>query len=166
MLNNEELIITRVLLDFGDLKLENFIVENSKEIKGICMYLESLIGLNEIENANSFLESLNDEIINDSEIKKIVRRLKLIKESSDGPSLEKLNEELLKNPENIDVVFKIADTHFANNNFDSSFKILFKYYPKNKEKVKTKILSFFDVLGFEHESTILYRKKLSSIMFS
>ena len=36
----------------------------------------------------------------------------------------------------------------------------------NKEKVKSKMLSYFDVLGFQHESTILYRKKLSSIIFS
>ena len=36
----------------------------------------------------------------------------------------------------------------------------------NKEKIKPKILNYFDVLGFDHDSTVLYRKKLSSIMFS
>ena len=55
---------------------------------------------------------------------------------------------------------------FANNSFDSCFDMLLNYYPKNKEKIKTKMLGYFDVLGFDHESTILYRKKLSSIMFS
>ena len=35
-----------------------------------------------------------------------------------------------------------------------------------EEKIKAKILSYFDTLGFDHKSTILYRKKLSSIMFS
>jgi thioredoxin-like negative regulator of GroEL len=44
--------------------------------------------------------------------------------------------------------------------------MLLSYYPKNKEKIKTKILGYFDVLGFDHESVILYRKKFSSIMFS
>ena len=44
--------------------------------------------------------------------------------------------------------------------------ILLNYYPNNKEKVKTKMLDYFDVLGFGHEITILYRKKFSSIMFS
>ena len=34
------------------------------------------------------------------------------------------------------------------------------------QDIKTKILSYFDTLGFEHESSIIYRKKLSSIMFS
>jgi thioredoxin-like negative regulator of GroEL len=44
--------------------------------------------------------------------------------------------------------------------------MLLNYYPKNKEKIKTKMLGYFDVLGFEHETATLYRKKLSSIMFS
>ncbi len=146
--------------------LESFIVENPEEVMGVCMYAESLIGLNEINSADDFLSSLNDEVGTKEEVKKIKQRIKLIKETDRGPSLEKLNEELIKNPEKLDVVFKITDTHFANNNFERCFDMLLSYYPNNKEKIKTKMLGYFDVLGFEHESTILYRKRLSSIMFS
>ena len=89
------------------------------------------------------------------------------KEYSPNKNLvEKLKQDLESSPDNLDIIFKITDTHFASNNFDSCFDILLDYYPKNKEMIKTKILGYFDVLGFEHESTILYRKKLSSIMFS
>ncbi len=146
--------------------LENFIVDNSNEIKGICMYVESLIGLGEISEANEFLKTLNDEVVNKDEIKKIIKKINLINKSNDGPSLKQLNDDLTKNPENLDIVFKITDTYFAKNDFDESFDLLIKYYPKHKEKIKLKLLGYFEVLGFEHESTILYRKKLSSIMFS
>ena len=146
--------------------LENFIAENPEDVKGICMYLESLIELNKIDSAYDFLDSLNNEIGKKEEIKNIKERIKLIKETVKGPSLEKLNEELTNAPGDLNIVFKITDTHFANNNFNKCFEILISYYPKNKEKVKSKMLSYFDVLGFQHESTILYRKKLSSIMFS
>jgi len=154
--------------DFSTAKdlLENFIFENSKETKGMCMYLESLIGLNEIDLANDFLESLDSEMINKEEVKKISKRINLIKQSNEGPSLEKLNEELAGDPENLEIVYKIAETYFANNDFDNSFETLLKYYPKNKDVIKFKLLNFFDVLGFEHQSTKFYRKKLSSIMFS
>ena len=64
------------------------------------------------------------------------------------------------------VLSQITDLHFANNDFTNSFETLLKYYPKNNEKIKSKMLTYFDVLGFQHESTIEYRKKLSSIMFS
>ena len=146
--------------------LENFIAENPKEIDGICMYLESLIGLNEISLAEEFLNSLSNEVAQTEKIKKIKERVLLIKNADKGPSLQKLNDDLKNAPNNLDIIFQITDTHFANNNFDSCFDMLLNYYPKNKEMIKTKMLSYFDVLGFEHEATILYRKKLSSIMFS
>ena len=146
--------------------LESFIAENPQEVDGLCMFLESLIGLNEISLAEDFLKSLSYEVVKTEKVNKIKDRILLIKKTDKGPSLEKLTKDLENTPNDLDVVFKITDTHFANNNFESCFDMLLNYYPKNKEKIKTKMLGYFDVLGFEHESTILYRKKLSSIMFS
>ena len=146
-------------------KLENFISKNSKEIKAICFYSECLIGLDESESANEFLCSLDDELIENDAIQKIIKRIDLIKQKNKGPSIEELSDALSKTPKNLEIVFKIAEIYFANNDFENSFEILLKYYPANKEKVKPKILNFFDVLGFKHESVILYRKKLSSMMF-
>ena len=145
--------------------LESFIAENTQEIDGICMYIESLIGLDEIILAEDFISSLSEEVGKTDKVKKIKERILLIKNSNMGPSLETLKEDLKNNQNNLKIVFKITDTHFANNNFDSCFDMLLSYYPKNKEKVKTKMLNYFNVLGFDHESTVLYRKKLSSIMF-
>ena len=146
--------------------LESFIAENSQEVDGICMFLESLIGLNEISLAEDFLKSLSDEVVKTEKVNKIKDRILLIKKTDKGPSLEKLTKDLENAPDDLDVVFKITDTHFANNNFENCFDMLLNYYPKNKEKIKTKMLGYFDVLGFEHETATLYRKKLSSIMFS
>jgi len=146
--------------------LENFIAENPEEVAGICLYAESLMGLGEINSAEDFLKSLSDEMNKKEEIKKIQQKIILVKKADQGPSLEKLNEDLASAPSNLDIVFKITDIHFANNNFENCFEILLEHYPKNKEKIKSKMIGYFDVLGFEHEATILYRKKLSSIMFS
>ena len=146
--------------------LEGFIAENTQEVDGICMYLESLIGLNKINLAEDFIGSLSNEIVKKEQIKKIKERILLIKKADEGPSLDKLKEDLVSTPDNFDIVFKISDIHFANNNFDDCFDILLEYYPKHKEKIKTKMLDYFDVLGFAHEATVLYRKKLSTIMFS
>ena len=146
--------------------LESFIAENPQEVDGICMFLESLIGINDISLAEDFLRSLSDEVVKTEKVNKIKDRILLIKKTDKGPSLEKLTKDLENTPNNLDVVFKITDTHFANNNFESCFDMLLNYYPKNKEKIKTKMLGYFDVLGFEHEVATLYRKKLSSIMFS
>ena len=154
--------------DYGQAKnkLEDFLSDNSEDLVAISFYLESLIGLNKIDSAEEFLNSLNDEVIKNNEIKKIKQKINLIKQKNKGPSINDLLEMLVKSPEDLDIVFKIADTYFANDEFNSSFNILLEYYPKNKDKVKPKLLNYFDVLGFDHDSTVLYRKKLSSIMFS
>jgi putative thioredoxin len=171
--NNFEDFYAQIKLLFDEKKfleakslLEGFIAENAQEVDGICLYLESLIGLNEISLAEDFLSSLSSEVVKTEKVNKIKDKLLLIKNINKGPSLEKLREDLESAQNNLDIVFKITDTHFANNNFDKCFDMLLDYYPKNKEKIKTKMLGYFDVLGFQHESTILYRKKLSSVMFS
>ena len=173
LMNNFEDFYAQIKILFDEKKflkakdlLESFIAENTQEVDGIFMYLESLISLNEISLAEDFLSSLDNEIIKTEKIKKIKDRILLIKNSDKGPSLEKLKEDLKKTPSNLNIVFKITDIHFASNNFDGCFDMLLGYYPKNKEKIKTKMLAYFDVLGFNHEIVIIYRKKLSSIMFS
>ena len=170
--NNFEDFFNQIKIFFDEKKfleakdlLENFIAENPQEVDGIYMYLESLINLNEISLAEDFLNSLSDEVVKIEKVKKIKDRIFLIKKTDKGHSLEKLTKDLEIAPDDLDIVFKITDTHFANNNFESCFNMLLNYYPKNKEKIKTKMLGYFDALGFAHESTTLYRKKLSSIMF-
>ena len=146
--------------------LEDFISKNSKEVKALCMYLESLIGLNKTQEANDFLESIDEELVKKEEIQKIIKRIDLVKQSNEGPSIEKLYDDLNKNPNDLALILKLADAHFGINEFDKSFELLLEHFPKNKEKIKSKILSFFDVLGFEHQVATKYRKKLSSLLFS
>lgn len=159
LLSNEEFDKARTLL-------ESFISKHSKEVKGICFYADCLISMNEVESANELINSLDEELLKNDEIIKILKRIELINQKKSGPSIEELKNELSKSPQKLEVVFKIAETYFALNQFDDAFEILLEYYPKNKQLVKEKLLSFFDVLGFNNESVILYRKKLSSIMFS
>ena len=72
-------------------------------------------------------------------------------------------KELNIKPNNINIVFEIADKYFAKNNYEKAFDLLIKNYPKNKQKIKLKILELFSALGHTHEATIEYRKKLSQI---
>ena len=58
--------------------LEDFISENSKEIKGICLYADCLISMNELDSANELLNSLDEEILNKDEIQKIFKRIDII----------------------------------------------------------------------------------------
>ena len=147
-------------------KLEIFLSENSNEVKACCLYASSLIGLDKTIEANEFINSLDKKILQSDEVKKIIKRIDMLQKKDQGPTINELKTSLIKSPNDIKIVIKIADLYFANNEHIECFQILLDYYPKNKDEIKTKLLGFFDVLGFENESVIEYRKKLSSIMFS
>ena len=146
--------------------LLNFISNNSKEQKAISLFLTCLIELRQYEEVDEFLSSLDDDIKKNTKIETIIKRLEIIKKNSKGPSLEELMKKLDTQPNNISIIFEAADKLFSLNDYNSAFKLLLEKYPKNKEKIKIKILEFFNALGHSHDSTIEYRKKFSQIMFS
>ena len=146
--------------------LLDFISNNSKEQKAISLFLTCLIELRQYEEVDEFLSSLDDDIKKNTKIETIIKRLEIIKKNSKGPSLEVLMKKLDTQPNNIIIIFEAADKLFSLNDFNSAFKLLLEKYPKNKEKIKIKILDFFNALGHSHDSTIEYRKKLSQIIFS
>jgi len=146
--------------------LLDFIANKPKEPRAISLYLSCLVELAEYEEAENLINSLDEELKMNPNIQAVLKRLEITKNNSKGPSLESLLEDLRSNPNNINIIFEIAEKYFASNDYEKAFKLLIENYPKNKEKAKTKILEFFSALGNTHEATIEYRKKFSQIMFS
>ena len=130
------------------------------------MYADCLINLNESEKAVELINSLDEDLLKNNDIQKILKRINLIKKQNLGPSVEELLKKLSESPKNIDLIIKISEAYFAENKFNESFGILLDNFPTNKEVIKKKMLHFFDVLGFENESVIMFRKKLASAMFA
>ena len=148
-----------------DVLLE-FIAENPNELKAINFYLECLIGLKQFDEIETFISSLEKEIQNKEEIQQIVKKLEIVKNNLSGPSIDDLITNLKKKPSDINLIIEIADKHFAMQNYDDCMNLLLDNYPKNKDKIKEKMIEFFGILGNSNEITIIYRKKRSQIMFS
>ena len=146
--------------------LIEFIASNPKDPKAVSLYIQSLIGLQEFDEANTFIKSLDSEFQKDNEIQSVIQRLDIAKKNLEGPSLDELEKKLNSNPNDINTICEVAEKYFANNSHENAFELLLKHYPKHKEKTKNKILEFFNILGNGNNLTIEYRKKLSQIMFS
>ena len=146
--------------------LLNFISNHSNDQKAISLFLSCLIELGQYQEVDEFLSSLEDNVKKFPEIETIIKRLEIIKKHSKGSSIEELVKKLDDQPNNIIIILETADKFFSINDYDNAFRLLLEKYPKNKEKIKDKILELFNALGHSHESTIEYRKKLSQIMFS
>ncbi len=147
-------------------QLLEFISHNPTDIQAINLYLDSLIELKEYEEVTSFIESLEKEIKDKDEIKKIIKKLEIIKNNISGPDINTLISKLEQKPHDINLIIEISDKYFSTQNYENSFDILINNYPKNKQKVKEKMIEFFEVLGNSNEHTINYRKKLSQLMFA
>ena len=153
---------------FDDTKdvLLDFISKNPDEIKAIYFYLECCLELKQLEEANSFIESLNEETKEKNEIVQLVKKIEIIKNNLSGPNINELIRKLEKKPDDINLIIEVADKYFSIQDYENSMNLLLQNYPKNKDKVKNKMVEFFEVLGNSNEHTIEYRKKLSQMMFS
>ena len=143
-----------------------FIANKPDEPKAISLYLTSLIGLKEFDEAEQFIDSLDEKIKKNIDVQSSIKSLTLAKKNIATPDLEVLIKKLESKPNDINMICEVAEKYFTNNNHNEAFEILIKNYPKNKEKIKNKILEFFNALGNDNEKTIEYRKKFSQIMFS
>ena len=154
--------------DFENIKdvLLEFISNQPEEVKAISLYLECLIELKQFDELETFLESLEEEILKKNEIKQIIKKTEILKKNISGPDIESLLIKLEEKPDDLNLVLEIADKYFSMQDYENSMSLLLKFYPKNKEKIKKKMLEFFEVLGNSNEHTVNYRKKLSQIMFS
>ena len=146
--------------------LLDFISKNPAEVDAINLYLECLIELKQFEEAESFIESLEEDIQENDGIKQSIKKIKIVKDNLNGPNIEELLLKLEKKPTDIDLILEVADKYFSIQEYDGCMELLLKNYPKNKNKIKEKMVEFFEVLGNSNEFTINYRKKLSQIMFS
>ena len=146
--------------------LLEFISKHSDEIKGVCFYLDCLIELKQFEEVESFISSLEKEVQEKDEIKQVLKKMEIVKNNSSGPGLEEILGKLEKDPNNIDLILELSDKYFSIKEYEHGMDLLLKNYPKDKDKIKNKMVEFFGVLGNTDQVTIQYRKKLSQIMFS
>ena len=146
--------------------LLEFISKNSDEIKGICFYLECLIELKQFEEVGAFINSLEKDVQEKDEVKQVLKKMEIVKNTSSGPNINELLDKLESEPDNIDLILEISDKYFSMKEYENGMDLLLKNYPKNKDSIKNKMVEFFAVLGNTDKVTIQYRKKLSQLMFS
>ena len=146
--------------------LLDFISKNPEEIISKNLYLECLIELKQFDEADIFINSLNNETKELEEIKQVINKIQIIKNNISGPDINELITKLKMNPNDIELIIEVADKYFSTQEYTNSMELLLKNYPKNKQRIKNKMVEFFGVLGNSNEHTVEFRKKLSQVMFS
>ena len=143
-----------------------FFSENTNDEIAISLYLECLLAQKEFQEIDEFISSLDEEMKKNKEIIKITKKIKIVKDSKSSDSIEILLEKHNNDPENIKILLKISEYYFSAGEYENAFPFLISNYSKDREKIKKKLLEFFEALGADHEATKTYRKKFSSLLFA
>ena len=163
-------LINKEKIEDAKLSLEEFLVDHSDNVLGISNYIDCLGKLSNFEEAENFIQGLEDKIKKDLKIISSITKLELNKNKNTGPSIEELLINYGKNPQSIDIALSLSEKYFTEEKFNEAFDLLIKEYLKYKNnkqsRIKKTLLKFFEALGNENEYTKIYRKKFSSIMFS
>ena len=138
---------------------------NPKIIIGL---LRCLTQMKKNYDAREVMESLDDETLKHEEILKIKKLLDGLDDDG-GIDLSELKSQILNDPENTYLKFKLAEKYLSSNETEMGFNELLKIFEKNPkwkdEAAKKKLLEYFDLLGFNDPNVMEARKKLSSMMF-
>ncbi len=139
---------------------------NPKIIAGL---LRCLIQLKRFDDAKEMFESFDDSIIENEEISKIRKLLDSSNDKNSNFSNENLINEVIANPQDKGLRYKLAESYLSTNEIKKGFDELLKIFEQdpswNESAAKNKLLEFFDLLGFNDPNVIEARKKLSSMMF-
>ena len=138
-------------------------------IKAIIGMLRNLLKLEKYDDLNEMLESLDEKILEDEEIQKIIKLSSNSNDNKNNGNVESLLKLVQDNPESLDNRFNLAEFYLNNNRPADGFNELLIIFEKNQKwndgAAKNKILEYFDLLGINDPNVIEARKKLSSLMF-
>ena len=148
---------------------ENLIALDPGNVKIISGLLRTLLQLEKFEDINEMLDSLDEKVLEDSEIKKIKKLVDNLHGDENSSSINEIEKKLKSNPNDKNIRLELSIEHLKSNQIDRGFQellILYEQDPKwNDEAAKKKLLEYFDMLGFNDPNVVKARKKLSSIMF-
>ena len=158
-------LIVEKNLDEAKNKLLTFFSEKKADPVVVSLYLECLLALRQFDEIDEFVSSLDEETRSSKEIKKIIKKINIVKDSKNSDSIDVLMNKFIEDPSNTDVLLEICETYFSDEEYEKAFSLLLDNYYKNKDIIKKKLLEFFEALGNDHDATKTYRKKLSSLLF-
>lgn len=139
-------------------------------VTAICglgnLYLEA----NEIEKAELLLEQLSENQRSETDVVSLVAAIELAKQADDLGEVGELMALVEQEPNNhqarFDLSIALNSINKRQDAADQLLEIMKADRSWNEDGAKTQLLQFFDAWGFNDESTVEARRKLSSLLFS
>ena len=125
---------------------------------------------NDFTEANTLLETVPAGIKSNPVFEKLGAEIELSKNISNVRSINIIQSELDKDPQNLNILFELALSKVSYKDYDSAILDLLKIFKEDPTwengKAKDQLLQLFESLGHDNPIVLKGRRKLSSIVFS
>ena len=129
-----------------------------------------LIEAEGIEKAQSYLKSLDADILNKEEVKSVLAAIDLEHASTDTEETDSLRQKLATSPDDPQLRYDLAIALYGDGCSEEAINILVELVKTHKtwkeEAARAQLLKIFEALGHSDPITIEGRRKLSVVIFS
>ena len=143
---------------------------DNNNIEANAGVIKSYIAEKNLDEALNKLKSVPKEIENDNVFQKLNSEIELNKKTSKLRPLDKIKDDLEKDPNSLELKYELALYQIANEDYEDSIENLLSIFKKDKNwengKAKDQLIQLFETLGDKNILALKGRRKLSSIIFS
>ena len=143
---------------------------DNNNIEANAGVIKSYIAEKNLDEALNKLKSVPKEIENDNVFQKLNSEIELIKKTSKLRPLDKIKDDLEKDPNSLELKYELALYQIANEDYENSIENLLNIFIKDKNwengKAKDQLIQLFETLGDKNILALKGRRRLSSIIFS
>jgi putative thioredoxin len=140
--------------------------DNAEALGGL---IRAMVAANHLEQAETALAGLPEELGSDPAIERARTTLQLAKDKPDAGALEALKAAVAADDKNHQARFDLASALIATGDHDGAAEHLLTIIAADKEwndgAARQKLLSLFEMVGLEDEWVSATRRKLSAVLF-
>ena len=114
--------------------------------------------------------NVRSSVENDNVFQKLNSEIELNKKTSKLRPLDKIKDDLEKDPNSLELKYELALYQIANEDYENSIENLLNIFIKDQNwengKAKDQLIQLFETLGDKNILALKGRRRLSSIIFS
>ena len=158
------------LIDEAETIFLRIIDTDDKTFEAYAGLIKCKISNHNFTEARTLLESVPAEIKSNPIFEKLGAEIELSKNISNVRSVNIIQSELNKDPQNLNILFELALSKISFKDYDSAILDLLRIFKEDTTwedgKAKDQLLQLFESLGHDNPIVLKGRRKLSSIIFS
>ena len=158
------------LIDEAETIFLRIIDTDDKTFEAYAGLIKCKISNHNFTEARTLLESVPAEIKSNPIFEKLGAEIELSKNISNVRSVNIIQSELNKDPQNLNILFELALSKISFKDYDSAIVDLLRIFKEDATwedgKAKDQLLQLFESLGHDNPIVLKGRRKLSSLVFS